>query len=46
MSLFINIDSYFPKNSKETEKCIYQSYKKKGPNFISLKNDTTNQKKF
>jgi transketolase len=46
MSLFQNIESYFPRNGDETEKFIYQSYKKKGPNFISLKNDKTIQKKF
>jgi transketolase len=46
MSLFQNIDSYFPKNGSETEKFIYKSYKKNGPNFISLKNDLTIQKKF
>jgi transketolase len=46
MSLFQNIDSYFPKNGSETEKFIYESYKKNGPNFISLKNDITIQKKF
>ena len=46
MSLFKNIDSYFPKNGDETEQFIYQSYKKNGPNFISLKNDLTIQKKF
>jgi transketolase len=46
MSLFQNIDSYFPKNGSETEKFIYKSYKKNGPNFISLKNDITIQKKF
>ena len=46
MSLFKNIDSFFPKNGDETERFIYQSYKKNGPNFISLKNDLTIQKKF
>jgi transketolase len=46
MSLFKNIESYFPRNSDETEKFIYQSYNRKGPNFISLKNDETIQKKF
>tara|TARA_B100000029_G_scaffold264262_1_gene260460 strand:- start:362 stop:853 length:492 start_codon:yes stop_codon:yes gene_type:complete len=41
MQLFENIDSFFPKNSEETEAAIYQSYKKQGPNFISLKSDIT-----
>ena len=39
MSMFKNIKSYFPKNSNETEKAVYASYKNKGPNFISLKSD-------
>ncbi len=39
MNLFKNIDSYFPKNSMETEKFVLKSYKNKGPNFISLKAD-------
>lgn len=37
--LFKNIKSYFPKDSKETEKAILKSFKNKGPNFISLKSD-------
>ena len=41
MELFKNIDSFFPKNSDETESAIFQSYKKDGPTFISLKSDTT-----
>lgn len=44
--LFKNIQSYFPKNSVETENCVYKSYKNKGPNFISLKSDKTLIKKF
>ena len=40
MSLFKNIDSFFPKNGDETESAIYQSYKKNNPTFISLKSDT------
>ena len=44
--LFKNIKSYFPKDSLETEKCVYKSYKNKGPNFISLKTDKTLTKKF
>ena len=39
MSLFKNIKSHFPKDSVETESITYQSYKSKGPNFISLKSD-------
>jgi len=41
--LFKNIKSFFPKNSKETEKAILSSYKNKGPNFLSLKSDKTNK---
>ena len=37
--LFRNIKSFFPKNSFETEKCVLDSYKIKGPTFISLKSD-------
>ncbi len=40
MSLFKNIKSYFPKDSEETEKNIYESHKNLGPNFISLKSDS------
>ena len=39
MSLFKNIKSFFPKNSKETELAVFKSFKNKGPNFISLKSD-------
>tara|TARA_Y100000590_G_C15694689_1_gene1004676 strand:- start:1091 stop:1582 length:492 start_codon:yes stop_codon:yes gene_type:complete len=39
MKLFKNIESFFPKNSEETENAVYKSYKRKGPNFISLKSD-------
>ena len=46
MSLFKNIKSFFPKNSKETEKYVYQSYKNSGPNFISLKADKNIGKKW
>jgi len=46
VKLFKNIDSYFPKNSKETEKFVLKSYKNKGPNIISLKTDKTLLKKF
>ena len=37
--LFKNIKSFFPKNSKETEKFILNCYKIKGPTFLSLKSD-------
>ena len=37
--LFKNIKSFFPKDSKETEKFILNSYKIKGPTFVSLKSD-------
>ena len=46
MALFKNIKSYFPKDGEQTEKFIYESYKKIGPNFISLKNDKSIKKKF
>ena len=39
MSLFRNIKSFYPKNGAETEKNILESYKVKGPTFMSLKND-------
>ena len=39
MSLFNNIKSYYPKDSKQTEKFVLKSYKNNGPNFISLKSD-------
>ncbi len=41
MKLFKNIKSFFPKNSDETKTAIYQSYRKDGPTFISLKSDAT-----
>lgn len=37
--LFKNIKSFFPKNSSETKRYVLDSYKIKGPTFISLKND-------
>ena len=40
MKLFKNIESFFPKNSDETESAVYKSYKKDGPTFISLKSDS------
>ena len=39
MNLFKNIKSYYPKDSIETEKSVYNSYQNVGPNFISLKTD-------
>jgi len=39
MKLFKNIKSFFPKNGDDTEKVVYESYKIKGPTFISLKTD-------
>ena len=41
MELFKNIDSFFPKNSDETESVIYENYKNCGPTFTSLKSDIT-----
>ena len=46
MKIFKNIDSFFPKNSDETEKAVYQSYKKNGPTFMSLKSDLEIGKKW
>ena len=46
MKLFKNIDSFFPKNSEETEEMILKSYKKNGPTFISLKSDSEIGKKW
>ena len=37
MSLLKNTECYFPKNSKETNQAINNSYNFLGPNFISLK---------
>lgn len=39
MSLFNNIDSYFPKDSKETREVLIKSYQSGKPTFISLKKD-------
>ena len=39
IKLFRNIKSFFPKNSSETERYVLDSYKIKGPTFISLKSD-------
>ena len=45
VSLFKNIKSYFPKNSKETEKFTIKMSKSNQPCFMSLKTDK-NIKKF
>jgi len=37
MSKFKNINSYFPRNSKETMEVILKSYESQRPSFISLK---------
>jgi len=39
MKMFKNIESFFPKDSMETEKILKYSYKKNTPAFISLKKD-------
>ena len=41
MSLFKNIKSFYPKDSKQTEIAVKKCYINKGPNFISLKSDNT-----
>jgi transketolase len=41
MKMFKNIDSYFPKNSKETRDALIKSYGSKRPAFISLKKDNS-----
>tara|TARA_B100000579_G_C22336469_1_gene622901 strand:- start:36 stop:527 length:492 start_codon:yes stop_codon:yes gene_type:complete len=46
MSLFKNIKSYFPRNSIKTNEFVLKAYKRKGPNFISLKTDKSLIKKF
>ena len=46
MSLFKNIQSYFPKDSFQTEKIIMKCYKSKSPCFISLKADKKIGKKW
>ena len=46
MNLFKNIKSFYPKNSKETEKVLFNCYNNKGPNFISLKADKQINKKW
>ncbi len=39
MKLFKNIKTFFPKDSRQTELYTKESYKIKGPAFISLKTD-------
>jgi|SRR3989338_736024 len=39
MKLFKNINSYFPKDSKETREAAIESYNSEKPAFISLKKD-------
>tara|TARA_Y100000996_G_scaffold382257_1_gene337334 strand:+ start:116 stop:607 length:492 start_codon:yes stop_codon:yes gene_type:complete len=39
IKLFKNIKSFFPKDSKQTQKAVIKCYKRKGPTFISLKSD-------
>ena len=39
MKLFKNIKSYFPKDSKETERITKKCSLQRGPSFISLKSD-------
>jgi len=46
MSMFKNIKSFFPKDSNETEKAVFNCQKIKGPTFISLKNDKKIGKKW
>lgn len=46
MTLFKNIKSHFPKNSRETEKAVLKSYNQSGPSFISLKTDKNLNKKW
>jgi len=40
MSMFNNIQSWFPENREETEKYLHQAYEYIGPTFVSLKTDT------
>ena len=39
MGLMKNIKSFYPKDSRETEKFFQKTYKIKGPTFMSLKTD-------
>ena len=46
MKLFKNIKSFYPRDSKETEKITQKCYKIIGPTFISLKSDKKLGKKW
>ena len=46
MKLFKNIKSFYPRDSKETEKITQKCYKINGPTFISLKSDKKLGKKW
>lgn len=46
MSLFENIKSFFPKDSKQTKLFLNRMQNTKGPSFISLKQDKKIIKKF
>ena len=46
MKLFKNIKSFYPKDSKDTEKITRLCYKMNGPTFISLKSDKKLGKKW
>jgi len=37
--LFLNIKSYFPKNSEETKKAVKEAYQTNGPTFIRLQRE-------
>jgi transketolase len=39
MSMFKNIQSFFPEDSSEAEQCLYQAYENSGPTFTNLKTD-------
>ena len=39
MSLLKNIESFYPKDGKETKESIKKMYRKNGPSFVSLKSD-------
>jgi len=41
MSIFKNIDSYFPSNSRETREALTRAYEANRPAFIGLKKDKT-----
>lgn len=45
MGLFKNIKSFFPSDSKKTKKFVIECYNRKGPTFLSLKEDKKLRKK-